>query len=275
MAKLNVNLSFGSVCSGIEAASCAWLPLGWSADWLSEIEPFPSAVLAYRHPKTVNLGDMTLIAGRIASGEVKAPDVLVGGTPCQAFSIAGLRGGLDDQRGQLTLKYVELLNVIDATRTKTGENLQSQSGKTSPEFLAPQTTPLVASSPDWLERMNHSNLVNDLSAANPVLSGVGTKKPVNTFQSGQSLVGLMDDSEKWPGESLMPNTSEWPNDADVCLLSQALEPISIPQRYYLSAKACAGILRRAEARGRKLPQLLEQVLRLVVTGTIQPTPTQP
>ena len=121
MAKLNVNLSFGSVCSGIEAASCAWLPLGWSADWLSEIEPFPSAVLAYRHPKTVNLGDMTLIAGRIASGEVKAPDVLVGGTPCQAFSIAGLRGGLDDQRGQLTLKYVELLNVIDTTRTKTGD----------------------------------------------------------------------------------------------------------------------------------------------------------
>ncbi|WP_431642163.1 Dam family site-specific DNA-(adenine-N6)-methyltransferase [Enterobacter hormaechei] len=120
MAKHNANLSFGSVCSGIEAASCAWLPLGWSADWLSEIEPFPSAVLAYRHPGTLNLGDMTTIAARIAAGEVNAPDVLVGGTPCQAFSIAGLRGGLEDARGQLTLKYVELLNVIDATRTKSG-----------------------------------------------------------------------------------------------------------------------------------------------------------
>lgn len=120
MAKHNANLSFGSVCSGIEAASCAWLPLGWHADWLSEIEPFPSAVLAYRHPQTSNLGDMTKIAERIAAGEVSAPDVLVGGTPCQAFSIAGLRSGLGDARGQLTLKYVELLNVIDETRLKSG-----------------------------------------------------------------------------------------------------------------------------------------------------------
>jgi DNA (cytosine-5)-methyltransferase 1 len=120
VAKHNAKVSFGSVCSGIEAASCAWGQLGWSADWLSETAPFPSAVLAYRYPDTVNLGDMTQIASRIASGEINAPDLLVGGTPCQAFSIAGLRGGLEDERGRLTLKYVELLDVIDETRTKSG-----------------------------------------------------------------------------------------------------------------------------------------------------------
>lgn len=120
MVKATVNLTFGSVCSGIEAASCAWLPLGWKAEWLSEIEPFPSAVLAFRHPDTPNLGDMTKIAPRIISGEIAAPDVLVGGTPCQAFSIAGLRGGLQDARGALTLKYVELANVIDDKRIETG-----------------------------------------------------------------------------------------------------------------------------------------------------------
>lgn len=117
---INPPVTFGSVCSGIEAASCAWLPLGWKATWLSEIEPFPSAVLAYRHPDTPNLGDMTTIASRIASGDVNAPDVLVGGTPCQAFSIAGLRGGLDDERGALTLKYVELANAIDEKRLESG-----------------------------------------------------------------------------------------------------------------------------------------------------------
>ncbi|MDV1094972.1 Dam family site-specific DNA-(adenine-N6)-methyltransferase (plasmid) [Raoultella ornithinolytica] len=118
--KASVNLTFGSVCSGIEAASCAWLPLGWKAEWLSEIEPFPSSVLAYRHPDTPNLGDMTLLPARIISGDINAPDVLVGGTPCQAFSIAGLRNGLEDARGALTLKYVELANAIDDTRIGAG-----------------------------------------------------------------------------------------------------------------------------------------------------------
>ncbi|EAS8627229.1 DNA cytosine methyltransferase, partial [Salmonella enterica] len=82
------NLSYGSVCSGIEAASIAWEPLGMRPAWFSEIEPFPCAVLAERWPEVPNLGDMTKIAASIAANEVAAPDLLVGGTPCQAFSIA-------------------------------------------------------------------------------------------------------------------------------------------------------------------------------------------
>lgn len=112
---------YGSICSGIEAATVAWEPLGWKAAWFSEIEAFPSAVLAERWPDVVNLGDMTKIAAAVRAGEVQAPDVMVGGTPCQAFSIAGLRNGLSDARGQLTLSYVELANAIDDKRIERGE----------------------------------------------------------------------------------------------------------------------------------------------------------
>lgn len=114
-------MKYGSVCSGIEAASKAWEPLGWQPAWFSEIEPFPSAVLAHHWPEVTNLGDMTKIADAVRAGDVEAPDVLVGGTPCQAFSIAGLREGLSDDRGQLTLSYVELANAIDAKRRERGE----------------------------------------------------------------------------------------------------------------------------------------------------------
>ncbi|EOZ9301080.1 Dam family site-specific DNA-(adenine-N6)-methyltransferase [Enterobacter hormaechei] len=114
-------MKYGSVCSGIEAASKAWEPLGWKPAWFSEIEPFPSAVLANHWPEVTNLGDMTKIDDAVRAGEVEAPDVLVGGTPCQAFSIAGLREGLSDDRGQLTLSYVELANAIDAKRRERGE----------------------------------------------------------------------------------------------------------------------------------------------------------
>lgn len=113
-------MRFGSVCSGIEAASVAWGPLGWEASWFAEIEPFPSAVLAHHYPHVPNLGDMTTIARRVLSGEVEAPDLLCGGTPCQAFSVAGLRKSLDDDRGNLTLKFVELADAIDHVRVRAG-----------------------------------------------------------------------------------------------------------------------------------------------------------
>ena len=115
-------IRYGSVCSGIEAATVAWHPLGWKADWLAEIEPFPSAVLAHHYPDTPNLGDMTKLAPMVLTGRIAAPDVLVGGTPCQAFSVAGLREGLSDPRGALTIKYVELADAIDFVRTRRGDD---------------------------------------------------------------------------------------------------------------------------------------------------------
>ncbi|RCL28579.1 DNA cytosine methyltransferase [Pseudomonas sp. AFG_SD02_1510_Pfu_092] len=114
-------ITYGSVCSGIEAATEAWHPLGWRADWYAEIEPFPCALLAYHYPETPNHGDMTCLAAMVLSGKIPAPDVLVGGTPCQAFSVAGMREGLADPRGALTIKYVELFDAIDHVRSMRGE----------------------------------------------------------------------------------------------------------------------------------------------------------
>ncbi|WP_024642839.1 DNA cytosine methyltransferase [Pseudomonas syringae] len=110
-------LQYGSVCSGIEAATAAWHPLGMEPVWFAEVEPFPSAVLAHHYPRTPNLGDMTKLGALVLAGKIKAPDVLVGGTPCQAFSVAGMRQGMLDPRGALTIKYVELADAVDHVRT--------------------------------------------------------------------------------------------------------------------------------------------------------------
>jgi len=97
-------MKYGSVCSGVEAATVAWHPLGWEPQWFSEIEKFPSAVLAHHYPNTPNLGDMT----NFKEWPNDPINLLVGGTPCQSFSVAGLRKGLDDPRGNLMLTYLAI-----------------------------------------------------------------------------------------------------------------------------------------------------------------------
>jgi len=104
-------MRYGSVCSGIEAATVAWHPIGWEPVFFSEIEKFPSAVLAHHYPRIPNLGDMT----KFKEWPDAAIDLLVGGTPCQSFSVAGLRRGLDDPRGSLMLTY---LAIADRYRPK-------------------------------------------------------------------------------------------------------------------------------------------------------------
>lgn len=99
-----------SVCSGIEAATVAWTSLGWQAVAFAEIEKFSGALLAYRYPDVPNLGDMRGIKGADFRGKI---DVLVGGTPCQSFSVAGLRRGLEDERGNLALEFVRLADECD------------------------------------------------------------------------------------------------------------------------------------------------------------------
>ena len=98
-------MRYGSGCSGVEAATVAWHPLGWEPQWFSEIEKFPSAVLAHHYPDTPNYGDMTKFK---EWPDDRSIDLLVGGTPCQSFSVAGLRKGLDDPRGNLMLTYLAI-----------------------------------------------------------------------------------------------------------------------------------------------------------------------
>ena len=95
-----------SVCSGIEAATVAWHPLGWEPAGFSEIEKFPSQVLAHHYPDVPNLGDMT----NYKEWDIGTIDLLVGGTPCQSFSVAGLRKGMADPRGNLALVYCGILD---------------------------------------------------------------------------------------------------------------------------------------------------------------------
>jgi DNA (cytosine-5)-methyltransferase 1 len=97
-----------SVCSGIEAATVAWHDMGWQPAAFSEIEPFPSAVLAHHYPTVPNMGDMT----KYKEWDIGAIDLLVGGTPCQSFSVAGLRKGLADPRGNLALVYLGIADLF-------------------------------------------------------------------------------------------------------------------------------------------------------------------
>jgi DNA (cytosine-5)-methyltransferase 1 len=95
-------MRYVSVCAGIEAATVAWHHLGWTPVAFSEIEPFPSAVLAHHYPNVPNLEDMT----KFEKWNLETVELLVGGTPCQSFSVAGLRKGLTDPRGGLMLTYL-------------------------------------------------------------------------------------------------------------------------------------------------------------------------
>lgn len=112
--------TIGSICSGIEAASVAWEPFGVNFDWFSEIATFPSRVLAEKYPSIPNLGDMNDIPEMIDQGKISAPDLICGGTPCQAFSLAGWQNGLNDDRGNLTLKFVDIIDSNDNVRLSSG-----------------------------------------------------------------------------------------------------------------------------------------------------------
>jgi len=127
-------MKYGTVCSGIEAPSVAWEPLGWEPMWFSEIEPFPKEVLAHHYPNVPDLGDMCNVNWK----QQPTVDVLIGGTPCTSFSVAGLRKGLDDPRGNLALEF---LRIVDIKKPKwvIWENvpgvLSSNGGKDFGSFL--------------------------------------------------------------------------------------------------------------------------------------------
>jgi DNA (cytosine-5)-methyltransferase 1 len=126
---------YGSVCSGIEAATVAWHSLGWEPAFFSEIEKFPREVLAYHYPDVPLHGDFTTI-GENQYGSI---DFLVGGTPCQSFSVAGLRKGLDDERGNLSLEFIKLAQRV-RPRWVVWENvpgvLSSNGGRDFGSFLS-------------------------------------------------------------------------------------------------------------------------------------------
>jgi len=110
------NLTFGSVCSGIEASRLAFAPYNFKQLWNSEIAEFPSKVLEHHFPEVPNIGNMLELPKLILDKKYEAPDIMCGGTPCQAFSLAGWKNGLEDERGQLTMTFIEIANAIDEVR---------------------------------------------------------------------------------------------------------------------------------------------------------------
>jgi len=208
-------MKYGSVCSGIEAATAAWHPLGWEPQWFSEVDPFPSAVLQHHYPHIPNHGDMTKYK---EWNNDRTIELLVGGTPCQSYSVAGLRKGLSDPRGTSCLHILQWLNNLSPS---------GLSGKMSPVSCPPtEEGILVPSSGRWGK------------------SGTGS-----------------------PTECWTHNSSEFHKDAAVCSLSDILETGDVPQVFYLSPKACRGILLRAERRGKELPPQLQSALLLVAQET--------
>lgn len=112
----------GSVCSGIEAASLAWQDFNFEFKWFSEIAKFPSDILKQKYPHIPNLGDMSNIPDLLKNNQIFAPDLICGGTPCQAFSLAGIKNGLDDERGNLTLKFIDIIDENDKIRLQNGQD---------------------------------------------------------------------------------------------------------------------------------------------------------
>jgi DNA (cytosine-5)-methyltransferase 1 len=254
----SMTLTVGTVCSGIAAPECAWAPLGWDFLWSADIEPFPNAVRAARFQGVPNLGDMTAIAARILAGEVAAPDVLVGGTPCQSFSVAGLRGGLSDERGNLALEFIRLADAIDAVRRAAGKP------------------------PAWILWENVPGVLSDAGNAFGAFLGgmVGGDAPSFRADGGQTRVWCMAPAAAPHGASWTPSSTAWPSDGSgfLCSLAEVLEPGPLPTRYFLSSRACAGILRRAEKRGKTLPGPLLRALQAVAgigTTPIPPTTSSP
>lgn len=185
----------------------AWEPLGWRCAFMSEIEAFPRAVLRHHYPEVPLHGDFTTIQ----DGQYDPIDLLVGGTPCQSFSVAGLRGGLADDRGNLALEFLRLAQRL------------------RPKWLVWENVPGVLSS-----------------------NGGRTLVPSSGAWSSSGMGS--------PTESWTLSFSDWPSDASVCSLSAVLETGEVPQRYFLSPRACAGILRRGEKRGKALPPQLARAL---------------
>lgn len=235
-----MTIRFGSVCSGIEAASVAWNPLGWKAAWFSEIDPFACAVLRHHYPAVPNLRDMTTLPERILSGEVEAPDVFCGGTPCQSFSVAGLRKSLSDARGNLALVFCEIANAIDSIRLVQRKR---------PVTVFWENVPGVLSTKDNAFGCFLAALVGGYI---PATTSAG-RWPNAGFLTGPQRVAAwrVFDAQHF---GLAQRRKR------VFVVASAIGGGLIPQKYYLSVKACLGILARAKRRGKILPDSLKVAL---------------
>lgn len=227
-------LTLGSLFDGIGGWQVSGIKAGVKPVWSSEIEPFPLAVTKLRFPNTIQLGDITKIDG----AKLPPVDIICMGSPCQDLSIAGKREGLDGERSGL---FRDAIRIVRSMRNATGGYILGLLfGKTFQERS--QATE------EWTSALYWRNI----------------QKPVFqclNLEDGRQRDWLEADDAMLPGDVWMLNIGVSPNDEIASFLSWILQkPEDVPQKYYLSQRACAGILRRAKVRGKDLPELLKKAL---------------
>lgn len=244
---MSEQLNLGSLFSGSGGFELAGSIFGINPIWSSEIEPFPIRVTEKNFPETIQLGDITKIRG----WAIPKVHIITGGSPCQDMSIAGRREGLDGDRSSLFREQIRIVKEMrddDKLSGRTGKDVRCR-------WMVWENVPGAFTSNE--RRDFQAVLTEIVRIAEPEAPDV----PMPDKGGGQS----QDASWEWKeaGQShtdfSMLNTGAFPKDAVESTLSQILEAQAHP-KYYLSEKACLGILRRAEKRGKELPDILKQTL---------------
>jgi DNA (cytosine-5)-methyltransferase 1 len=238
-------ITLGSLFDGIGGFPLAGIRNGIVTLWASEIEPFPIRVTKIRFPDMKHLGDVTKIDG----AEIEPVDIITFGSPCQDLSVAGKRAGLAGERSGL---FMEAIRIIREMREHE-QSIGRADKHIRPRFAVWENVPGAFSSnkgEDFRAVLEETARVADKTVAIP-------KPPRGANgllqEPSWETVGAL------PGVSWMLNSGESPSAAVESSLSQILEENPHP-KYFLSAKACAGILRRAEKRGKELPPMLKEAL---------------
>lgn len=241
----NKTLTFGSLFDGSGGFPLGGLLAGITPVWASEIEPFPIRVTTKRLPFMKHYGNISAMDG----GRIEPVDIITFGSPCQDMSVAGRRDGLDGKRSSL---FYEAVRIIKEMRCATGGRY--------PRYIVWENVPGAFS----------SNKGEDFKAVLEAVIGIAEPNarclclkrhdgptPTYTWEMDGAL----------RTELLTHNTGEFPSEDAASTLSQILQA-EVPEKYYLSQKACLGILRRASARGKELPEVLRLALeRQAMTDT--------
>ena len=233
-------IRLGSLFDGIGGFPLAAEKNGICPVWASEVERFPVEVTKYHFPQMRHMGDITKLKGE----NLPVVDIIAGGSPCQDLSVAGRREGLDGERSGLFLEQVRLVREM-----RRQEERRMGSGRRADQLVRPRY-------------MVWENVPGAFSSGEPKGADFHTVLE-EVCRIPEESVSL----PRPPGGAWTPagywtlNFGESPRDAAESSLSQILEA-TVPEKYYLSPKACGGIIRRSGNRGKKLPEILDRALRL-------------
>ncbi len=230
------NLTLGSLFDGSGGFPLAGMMAGITPIWASEIEPFSIRVTTKRIPQMKHYGDISKMNG----GKIEPVDIITFGSPCQNLSLAGKREGLNGEKSSM---FFEAIRVIKEMRENTNGEY--------PRWIVWENVPGAMSSSKGQD-LGQSLKKSAKSKIKPYIF-------LCLRRNGQPQEKLWEMIIPLPIEYSMRNTSESLKDAEESFLSQILQE-NVPEKYYLSQRACSGILRRASARGKELPELLKRAL---------------